>query len=400
MKHIIFGLLLILPFFGIAQDTVSDQKIKINAVWVEPEVVFHVIDTNKLSTSDIASIESDKKFLNSLPESYENMPQKDMKNLINKLDDQLARLTKEKELLLENHSSQEVIDSKTGVIGVIGKEKKIINLTIEKSKLSEQANVLGMQKEKLKNYLIIAAIILSILILSILVLLQRRMIGVKDKKIESQLDDINKKNNYLEHAARIIRHDMHSGINTYMPRGINSLERRITEDQAKELKIDGSIKMIKEGLAHTQKVYKSVYEFTNLVKPESVFEREESDLKPLLLSYIENTAYSSSVEMEELGKCKVNPYLFCTAIDNLIRNGLKFNDNEKKRVKIFVQNNLLIVEDNGNGLSSEDFEKIKKNKNKKGLGLNIAIAILEEHGFEITCNKLPIAGTQINVKLK
>ena len=37
----------------------------------------------------------------------------------------------------------------------------------------------------------------------------------------------------------------------------------------KELKIDGSVKMIKEGLNHTQRVYKSVYEFTNLVKKDA-----------------------------------------------------------------------------------------------------------------------------------
>ena len=43
-------------------------------------------------------------------------------------------------------------------------------------------------------------------------------------------DDLSKKNIYLEHAAKIIRHDMHSGINTYLPRGIKSLNRRLTHE--------------------------------------------------------------------------------------------------------------------------------------------------------------------------
>ena len=47
---------------------------------------------------------------------------------------------------------------------------------------------------------------------------------------------VNQKNSYLEHAAKILRHDMHSGINTYMPRGLNSLKRRLKKDQIKELK--------------------------------------------------------------------------------------------------------------------------------------------------------------------
>jgi hypothetical protein len=41
--------------------------------------------------------------------------------------------------------------------------------------------------------------------------------------------ELEKKNTYLEHAAKILRHDMHSGINTYIPRGISSLEKRITD---------------------------------------------------------------------------------------------------------------------------------------------------------------------------
>ena len=73
------------------------------------------------------------------------------------------------------------------------------------------------------------------------------------KSINQQIE-IEKKNTYLEHAAKILRHDMHSGINTYMPRGLSSLERRLTEEQAKELKIDAPLRMIKEGLRHTQKV--------------------------------------------------------------------------------------------------------------------------------------------------
>ena len=52
---------------------------------------------------------------------------------------------------------------------------------------------------------------------------------------------------------------MHSGINTYIPRGITSLERRLSEDDIKRLNIEAPLKMIKEGLKHTQKVYKGVY---------------------------------------------------------------------------------------------------------------------------------------------
>ena len=70
--------------------------------------------------------------------------------------------------------------------------------------------------------------------------------------------DLSAKNVYLEHAAKIIRHDMHSGINTYIPRGVKSLKRRLSEDQIKDLKITAPLKLIEDGVHHAQKVYAGV----------------------------------------------------------------------------------------------------------------------------------------------
>ena len=224
----------------------------------------------------------------------------------------------------------------------------------------------------------------------------------------NQQAEIEKKNTYLEHAAKILRHDMHSGINTYMPRGLSSLERRLNEDQIKELKIEAPIKMIKEGLRHTQKVYKGVYEFTNLVKKEVFLDTANYDLKGILEDYLSSTAYRHQVIIEDLGKEDVNEALFCTALDNLIRNGLKYNDSPTKLVKISRENNSIIIEDNGRGMSQEDFKLLSKPYTRKegqkesgtGLGLNICVAILDEHDFSITCSKLDDGGTQLKINIK
>ena len=404
-----YGLILLLSILTLspfAQSKYGAEGIQIDetikAEFVEPEKVFESpkpVDTPKLSVNDIAAIESDKKLLEKLPKSYDNLSPKDMKKIAENFQSEIERLIKEKEALLKSGASQEVIDSKNNAINGLNKEKDIVDLTIDKDKLEGETIELKSEKTTLKRFLIGALIVLSILILALVVLYQRKTIKTQDKEIDDQLKDINKKNNYLEHAARIIRHDMHSGINTYMPRGVSSLEKRITEEEAKKLKIEGSIKMIKEGLAHTQKVYKSVYEFTNLVKPNSVLEKQEIDISESLKEYIENTAYKSQVQIEKMGKVLANSFLLCTAIDNLIRNGLKFNDSENKSVKVFQEGEFIIVEDNGRGLDSKEFQKIKENKNEQGLGLNICIAILEEHGFSISCEKLSEGGTQMKIKI-
>jgi PAS domain S-box-containing protein len=224
----------------------------------------------------------------------------------------------------------------------------------------------------------------------------------------NQQKELEKKNTYLEHAAKILRHDMHSGINTYMPRGLSSLDRRLSDEQIKELKVEAPIKMIKEGLRHTQKVYKGVYEFTNLVKKDVVLNRTECDLKYILEDYLSATAYRPQVDLSDIGTLSVNEALFCTALDNLIRNGLKYNDSNNKIVKIYRIDDTLYVEDNGRGLSSEEFKLLSQPYTRKegqkeagtGLGLNICIAILEEHGFSVSCDKLPHVGSQIKINLK
>jgi len=226
-------------------------------------------------------------------------------------------------------------------------------------------------------------------------------------RIYESMAELDKKNTYLEHAAKIIRHDMHSGINTYIPRGISSLERRLTPDQIKELKIDMPLKMIKEGLTHTQKVYKGVYEFTNLVKADAELHKQKLDLRNILYSYLKSTSYLSQVELSDLGEWDVNESLFCTAIDNLIRNGLRYNDSDDKHVWITLENNTLMIQDNGRGLTQQEFESLSKPYTRKkdqkesgsGLGLNICDAILREHGFHMSCEKNNI-GTKFKIKLK
>jgi len=229
------------------------------------------------------------------------------------------------------------------------------------------------------------------------------------QEIHKNIEEINKKNTYLEHAAKILRHDMHSGINTYMPRGISSLERRLTPEIIKELKIESPLKMIKEGLQHTQKVYKGVYEFTNLVKKDAELNKEKHNLTQILSDYLSNTSYTSQVAIDQLPTIDINQALFCTAIDNLIRNGLKYNDSETKVVAIFMEDEEHIsIQDNGRGMTQADFDFLSQPYTRKegqkesgtGLGLNICVAILEEHGMIITCNKLPQGGTQLAIKLK
>ncbi len=228
----------------------------------------------------------------------------------------------------------------------------------------------------------------------------------RTKDRQAQID-ITQKNSYLEYAAKILRHDMHSGINTYIPRGVRALQRRLTPEQIKELNIESPLKLIQGGLEHAQKVYAGVKEFTNLVKSDVTITKEPLDLSQILTKFVTSTAYSKQVHIGKLPVASVNESLFCTAIDNLIRNGLKYNDSETRMVRIYMEDeNTLCVQDNGRGMSQTEFTYFSKPYTRganpehgSGLGLNICIAILRIHGFSITAEKLKI-GTRLRIKLK
>ena len=233
-------------------------------------------------------------------------------------------------------------------------------------------------------------------------------------------DDLSKKNIYLEHAAKIIRHDMHSGINTYIPRGLNSLQRRLDDEQKKKLR--APLQLLGDGVKHAQKVYSGVYEFTNLVKENAQMSKTPNNIKQILDEYLSLTAYKNQVLLDDNlpTSLEVNEPLFCTAIDNLIRNGLKYNDSPTKWVKIYFEGNynkgsFIIIEDNGRGMTQSEFDELSKPYVRKegqkekgtGLGLNICKAILKEHGFELSIEEIEDdpdtveieSGTKMRIKI-
>jgi signal transduction histidine kinase len=363
--------------------------------------IFVPVEKNQ-EKEEVSEMKKDIEVLNNLPKSFENVPKNDLTKLKEQIKNQIAKLLKEKDSLIKIHASQQVIESKDGTIKTLKKESKIIDLTIENDDLNVENKGLEEQKRELRKYLMWSIIGISLLVLFIIAILQRKTIKVQDGEIQTQLKSISKKNTYLEHAAKIIRHDMHSGINTYIPRGLNSLEKRLTDEDIKNLKLELPIKMIKEGLSHTQKVYKNVYEFTNLVKTKVVFEKTKVNVKEILDKYLLSTTYSKDVVVDELVELKVNEILFCSAIDALIKNGMKYNNNEDKKVKIYMEEDSIVVEDNGVGLSENKFKKILDKdmiSEEDGLGLNICSTILNEHGFQLSCEEIE-TGTKMKIKIK
>ena len=336
--------------------------------------------------------------------NYTNLSKDDAEETLRMVDEQLHQLLSE-----SKHDSTEsapVKEAKQRAVHLLKKEKQLQQTVIEREDLKIEVDLY-------KNWLILVAILITILTIIIGLitrnLIQKKKIEKLHGKIVKQFDDIQSKNGFLEYAARLIRHDMHSGINTYIPRGITSLEKRLTEDDIKNLKIESPLKILKDGLAHTQKVYKEIYNFTNLVKKETVIEKKSENIKEILEVFLASTGYKNQVEISEnLPNLMVNDYLFEIAIDHLIRNGLKYNDSVNKVVKIYAEEEYICIEDNGRGMTQEEFLHLSKpyvrrqdqKETGDGIGLNICLAILKEHGFTISSEKLEPVGTKLKIKIR
>lgn len=214
---------------------------------------------------------------------------------------------------------------------------------------------------------------------------------------------------FLEYSSKLIRHDMHSGINTYIPRGLNSLLRKLPEAVIKEHKLQSSLNLLVEGIKHSQLVYKGIYSFTNLVKKKPQVEKKNCKIGEIILTYLERTSYKDKVViLGDLGEAEVNETLFCTAIDNFIRNGISYNENKEKIVKIYKRfEDELTIEDNGIGLKQHEYDLLcmpymrdsMKNDQIKGIGINIANAILDNHGYRVEIDCLD-HGTAIRIIMR
>jgi signal transduction histidine kinase len=224
-------------------------------------------------------------------------------------------------------------------------------------------------------------------------------------KLYSSLDGkyakLHENNIYLMYASKMIRHDLHSGINTYIPRGIKAIRRKLTTKLINELNLGTSLRLIESGLRQTQLVYAGIREFTNIVKTGSILNRTHVNLHEDFQEYLHETVHNSFVQISKMDTAYMNSELMCSVLDNLVRNGLKYNTQETKLIKIYMKGTSIVVEDNGYGMSEQQFNEYIQPYSRgnsavsgSGLGLSICKMICDIHGYTMSCEQLEV-GTRI-----
>lgn len=206
-----------------------------------------------------------------------------------------------------------------------------------------------------------------------------------------QRQELNQAKIFLEYSNKILRHDLHSGINTYIPRGFAMIKKKLDDETISKLRIGPGMSLLERGIKHAQDVYKGVQSLTGMVKDFAEIEKENFNVEEALNAYLGRTHYFNKVEIGSMGDTKANRPLFCMAVNVFVQNGVTFNKSPDKKIKIYQEGSSLCVEDNGVGLTQEQFDIIvyPKDRGNRAPGfdsieMNIATTILKEHGMKIT----------------
>jgi len=143
----------------------------------------------------------------------------------------------------------------------------------------------------------------------------------------------------------------------------------------------------------------------------SVFNQEEVVLEEHFLAELldhlerdltilasESIGIQTFVDEEVKGiKVLVNPFMFVTALNNIVDNGLKYNNESIKQIRIHVglyENNtiLMTIRDNGIGISNNELPhiftkgyRVKRDASPNGLGLGLFFVkeVMRIHNWKI-----------------
>ncbi len=128
---------------------------------------------------------------------------------------------------------------------------------------------------------------------------------------------------------------------------------------------------------------------------------EQVDLDEVIFDVILETQYLAKkkqiqVKCEKMSEVNLlgNKLLIKILVGNLVKNAIKYSDNESS-VEIFLTPNSLVIKDNGIGMKEEDLKYIfdrfyrvdsSRGRGGYGLGLSIVKSIVDLHGYKITVN--------------
>jgi signal transduction histidine kinase len=292
------------------------------------------------------------------------------------------------------------------------KEKAIFEITSKYETAKKEAEILSQKTELLENekkvnrltIFIFILIFLTIVLVALglffryrLQIQNAKMLRQKNKQIEAQNEKLIRSNSALEQFAYVASHDLKEPL-----RNISSFSSLLKRNYESKLDQTGKdyIGIITNGVRHMSALLEDVLAYSRLTQ--NTLTRDEdinmnevvASVKETLEQVIEEK--NVLITSDDLPKVKSNSIQMYQLLQNLISNGIKFNDKPKPTVHVgYIRENGLhhfTVTDNGIGINQEYenkifqiFQRLHKKEEYTGTGIGLAICerIVKQHGGEI-----------------
>ncbi|HQU58063.1 MAG TPA: tetratricopeptide repeat protein [Saprospiraceae bacterium] len=223
-----------------------------------------------------------------------------------------------------------------------------------------------------------------------------KILQEKNREIEEQNESLRQSNQALEQFAYVASHDLREPLRT-----IGSFSTLLARRYKDKLDHNGRdfIEFVVIGARQMTQLLDDLLTFARLSGKQDV-PKESVDLNQTLdqvLSALQGEIKmkNACIQRDHLPTVKANPVQMHQLLQNLISNGLKFNDKDRPLIKVNYHESgpgrHFSIQDNGIGINSRYFEKIflvfqrleKQGYTGTGIGLSICEKVIQQHRGKI-----------------
>jgi len=248
--------------------------------------------------------------------------------------------------------------------------------------------------------------------LSVEIYEKNEMLMLDQFQIEQQNKSLERANKELETFAYVASHDLKSPLRN-ITSFLNLIQRKLKNYPDKN--VYEYLNFATSSAKQMHFLIQDILEFSKLGN--SNIEVNKIDLSDIINNVLSNINRSikeknAIIEISSLPAIVANETQMTLLFQNLIENGIKYNDSAIPKVEITYSDekneHLIAVKDNGIGIPQSDIDKVfemfqrlkdKPDEQGSGIGLAICKKIIEQHNGKIHIESTPKVGTTFFIRL-